>query len=358
MTKKISRKRRLPEKCYAVTTEGGVTGIINWKPCWSRRKAGFFFKSIDCLFMDLQERCNFLSKEFNRLNGKVTPSELNDFIFTFTEQIENLESHHARQDILVQIDDIRKAVAASPFLQRTQEWPGGYPGDFQTIHYMLSGINKAVPGTLSYAIEEYFLQSSICDQHKNKVGEQARLIRETLQQKPGARILSVGCGTSEDILQCLPEAALADCHFTLVDIDPMALHYSMERLRPIADKITLIEGNIYRIIKRLTGTFDLIIIGGVFDYLEDKVIIAIINELTGRLREKGKLFFTNIAEGNPYRVCMEYLASWILIERSHAAIEELLQKSKATDLPYDIRKEEAGLTWLITLSNEGATCRV
>jgi extracellular factor (EF) 3-hydroxypalmitic acid methyl ester biosynthesis protein len=302
--------------------------------------------------MELQERCSALSNEFNRLNDRVTQTELNDFIFAFTDQIESLEVHHPRQDILIQIDDIRKAVAASPFLQRTQEWPGGYPGDFQTIHYMLSGINKAVPGTLPYAIEQYFLQSSICDQHKNKVAEQARLIRETLQQKPGARILSVGCGTSEDVFQSLPEAALATCHFTLVDIDSLALQYSIERLRPIADKITLLEGNIYRIIKRLTGSFDLIIIGGVFDYLEDKVIIALISELAGRLQEKGKLFFTNIAEGNPYRVCMEYLANWILIERSNTAIEELIQKSKAADLPCDIRKEEAGLTWLITLRNQ------
>lgn len=302
--------------------------------------------------MELQERCSSLSKAFNRLNGEVTQAELNDFIFAFTEQIEQLEWYHARQEILVQIDDIRKAVAESPFLQRTQEWPAGYPGDFQTIQYMLSGINKAMPGTLPYAVEAYFLQSSICGQHKNKVAEQARLIRETLLHKPGARILSVGCGTSEDIFQCLPEAERSDCHFTLVDIDLMALHYSIKRLQPIADKITLLEGNIYRVIKRLTGSFDLIIIGGVFDYLEDKIIVALINELGGRLREGGKLYFTNIAEGNPYRVCMEYLANWVLIERSHTALEALLRKSNAAHLPYTIRKEAAGLTWLITLHNK------
>jgi extracellular factor (EF) 3-hydroxypalmitic acid methyl ester biosynthesis protein len=301
--------------------------------------------------MELQKRCKVLTKEFSRLTDNTTQKQLNDFIFTFSGQVEYLESHHARQDITACMEDIRKAVAASPFLKRAQQWPRGYAGDFQTIEYMLSGNNKAMPGTLAWAIEQYFLSSPICDQHRNKISEQVRLLKETIQRKPGAHILSIGCGTSEDIFQCMADIASADCRLTLVDIDAMALVHSMERLADISGKITAIEGNIYRIIKKLTGPFDLVIIGGVFDYLEDKVIVAIINELSSRLNEEGILYFTNIAEGNPYRICMEYLANWILIERSKAAIEQLLQNSKAAELTRHIVKEKAGLTWLVTVHN-------
>lgn len=42
----------------------------------------------------------------------------------------------------------RRVFATSSFMQRCQEWPRGYAGDFETIEYMVSGVNKSLPGTL------------------------------------------------------------------------------------------------------------------------------------------------------------------------------------------------------------------
>lgn len=299
--------------------------------------------------MELQASCKALTEGFNQLPDAITQVELNYFLFTFSEKITALERVYSRQDIVSYLREIRHAVAVSPFLKRAQQWPRGYAGDFETIDYILSGVNQALPGTLAHAIEEYFLESPVCSQHKNKVQEQARLIKETLERNPAAHILSIGCGTSEDLFQCLPEIERSNCHITLIDIDAMALQHSQSRLSTVSGKITFIEGNIYRIIKRLTGPFDLVIIGGVFDYLNDKVIMALLNAIIPELHDNGVLFFTNIAENNPYRVCMEYLADWMLIGRSRMTIEELLLNSKASELHSDIRKEKAGLTWLVTL---------
>src|SRR5690606_16733087 len=39
----------------------------------------------------------------------------------------------------------RQAMAASPFAARLQTWPRGYPGDFETIEYLVDAINRAEP---------------------------------------------------------------------------------------------------------------------------------------------------------------------------------------------------------------------
>jgi hypothetical protein len=39
-------------------------------------------------------------------------------------------------------------------MQRCQEWPRGYAGDFETIEYMVSGANQSLPDTLGWHIEK------------------------------------------------------------------------------------------------------------------------------------------------------------------------------------------------------------
>ena len=46
----------------------------------------------------------------------------------------------------------------------------------------------------------------------------------------------------------------------------------------------------------------------------------------------GRLLFSNIATGNPFRPWIEYLADWTLIERDEAAVVRLLAEAGfATD---------------------------
>jgi extracellular factor (EF) 3-hydroxypalmitic acid methyl ester biosynthesis protein len=305
---------------------------------------------LTAVIMELQKACYLLTQKFNRLSGDVTQEELNDFLLSFFNTIKYLENHYSRQEIRMQLDDIRKAVGTSPFVKNAQEWPRGYPGDFQTIDHIISGENKASPGTLGHAIEAYFLQSPVCEQHRSKITEQARLVKQVIEHNSDARILSIGCGTSEDLYQCLPVITSSGCLITLVDIDAEALQYSAVRLLPVKDRLTLIKGNIYKVIKQLDQHFDLILIGGVFDYLQDKIIIALLNELVMRLQEKGILFFTNIAAGNPFRISMEYLANWDLIERNETNIAALLSHTAAINMKSSIRKDATGLTYLITLA--------
>jgi extracellular factor (EF) 3-hydroxypalmitic acid methyl ester biosynthesis protein len=275
-------------------------------------------------------------------------ANLSSFIKLFTQFVLTWESKLSRTEIIDALLPIRKLAAASPFVKRAQCWPRGYAGDFETIRYILEGGNWAVPGTLGYYIEDFFLTSSICEQHHNKIIQQGIMIKETVQRKRKAHILSIGCGTSEDLYSCLPHLKSSGAWVTLVDIDGDALAYSLEKLVSIKERVNVIKGNIYKEVRQLKSCFDLILIGGVFDYLPDKVISVLLKQLGQQLQSGGQLFFTNIARGNPFRICMEYLADWVLIERGREELEGLI-KAAVPQLHYTIQKDSTGLTYLATL---------
>jgi hypothetical protein len=102
--------------------------------------------------------------------------------------------------------------------------------------------------------------------------------------------------------------------------------------------------------RNLSEHYDLILIGGVFDYLNDKTIVSILKSLRNNLVEDGRVFFTNIDKNNCYRTFMEYLGDWFLIERSESDVDELITAAEWPDDSYRITKDKTGLTHLVELS--------
>jgi extracellular factor (EF) 3-hydroxypalmitic acid methyl ester biosynthesis protein len=272
-----------------------------------------------------------------------------NFLNEFRLEIERREQLSSRKEILLTITKIRTACRESPFVERAQTWPRGYSGDFETINYIMRSENKAKPYTFGYFVEDYFLKSDICQQHKNKIAYQAQLIKNTINTKSNAKIISIGCGTSEDIKYCLPEIKSSQAEITLVDVDENAIDFSFYQLAEIKEQITALHGNIYKLMRMLTEKYDLILIGGVFDYLNDKTIISILQSLRDNLAENGRLFFTNIDRGNPYRIFMEYFSDWILTERSESNLISLINDANWPKDSYQITKDRTGLTHLVEL---------
>lgn len=275
------------------------------------------------------------------------PESIFSFLQQLKEMISTLEETASREQIISWIPQIRNIAAQSPFVNRAQHWPKGYQGDFETIGHIISGENKAVPGSIGYLIEDFFLSSEICQQHINKVARQAELIGNVLKANPAARIMSIGCGTSEDIRLNIPAIASTDTHFTIVDADSDAIQYSMQNLASIQKQVTAIRGNIYKIVRTLKESYDLILIGGVFDYLNDKTIVSVLSSLKQNLNQNAILFFTNIQKPNPHRIFMEYLSDWILIERTEEDIQHLLDQSRLSDFNIKIENDQTGLTYLV-----------
>ena len=261
-----------------------------------------------------------------------------------------------RESILKPLEPIREIYRKSPFGNRLQVWPKGFPGDFETIEYLCDAKNRSEKNTIHYFSEYYALNCPVAQQHRNKIYHQAQQILNQIvggSRKPS--ILSLACGGCRDIRSI--KNYLVDTPFSLVlnDFDKEALDFSQKELKSLGDKCIYLLGHSVKLINvfQNNGPFNLIIAGGLFDYLPDKHIIFILrNAFNKLLTPGGKFYFTNISENNPYRAWMEYLADWKLIQRSKEHLIQLIRRAEIGQIEFTIKKEETDLTYLVEIVKE------
>lgn len=270
-------------------------------------------------------------------------------------QILNCEKNgYKRDEILEVLSAARKIHSRSPFIKRLQDWPQGYPGDYNTIEYLCNSRNKAPENSVEYFCEEYALRSAVAQQHRNKVHYQSSLILSTFiksSEKP--RVLSIGCGSCRDLQLIQEYLNKFQGELFLNDMDSEALALSRAKLKKIERMLQIFPGNAIKIINKLGAVekFDLVIAGGLFDYLSNKHIGYLVDKILGSLlKTGGKLFFTNIAKGNPYRPWMEYLADWVLIERAESDILAICRDIGLDTETISIKRDETGLTLLVEIT--------
>jgi extracellular factor (EF) 3-hydroxypalmitic acid methyl ester biosynthesis protein len=135
----------------------------------------------------------------------------------------------------------------------------------------------------------------------------------------------------------------------LNDYDQTALDLAKELLGPVARSCTFIPGNVLRAIPALAaqGPYDLVLAGGLFDYLPDRVARLVIGKALTRLCKPGDvLYFSNIGMGNPYRCWAEYVSDWVLIERDEPGIRRLFDDAHALIGDIRIHRDPTGLSLL------------
>src|SRR6185437_5627459 len=223
-------------------------------------------------------------------------------------------------------------------------------GDIQGTSSSSSGCSTPTPAaTLERALETCVLQLPIVWQHRVKVAWQARLVRRGLNGDGAVRVLSIGCGGARDLLLLEPHE-LRRLEVVLNDLDPDALALAEARLSVTVRSLTGIRGNALRSTARLrvAGPFDVILVGGLLDYLPEDAARTLLQHAGQMLKPGGLLGATNIAAANPWRQMLHLLTSWTLIERSH---EEMTGLFRASKLKASIALDESGLTWLAAASN-------
>lgn len=235
--------------------------------------------------------------------------------------------------------------ALSPFVQRLREWPRGYPGDFETIELLVKGVavpTKPDPGEW---IDWYARNTAIGQQHRNKIWWQ---YLQMCAVTPG-RILSVGCGGGADFN--IAPHRFTGSEIVLLDLDQDALRLAQHRLQRYCEVHTIC-GDVRRGIRKAQddGPFDIVVCGGLFDYLDDRTIVFLLKELRERaVKAGGSVLFTNIAVENPFRVWMEAIADWKLIHRSEADIERIVDAAGFDSPNLRIQRDGTGLAHLVEI---------
>jgi extracellular factor (EF) 3-hydroxypalmitic acid methyl ester biosynthesis protein len=311
------------------------------------------------------EPCRALDEALAHLCAVAASNEAEGSYHRFSSALHGLLAAIDRAKVVLPSEGIdgrlkvaRRLLASSPLAWRLQNWPRGYPGDFETIEMMCRADSAdLLQGTARY-VEEWALNCPPVQQHRNKIRRQAALMMETLlgaSAAAPAKVLSIACGPSRDVRLLAPLASVYHGEIWLNDGDADALAFSAAKLDAIPIRCHFHHGNIFRVYKALAadGPFDLVLAGGLFDYLTDRQashLIKRVDELL--LRPGGRFFFTNIIAGHGYRGCLEHLVSWQLIERRPEDVLKLCDAAGVTANRVDVTTDETGLALLVTVQRD------
>ena len=295
-----------------------------------------------------------LSQQLTLLNNEDIYDEVTFFhkvsalIHELGIEIRRLQQLGIKKDeIIANLQAAKALYSQSTFLSRLQNWPRGYQGDFKTIEYICDGVNKTPPNSLAHYLEKIALASPIVQQHKNKVLWQSQQILNVLHED-NAKILSIGCGGCRDLRLIEPAIKHSQAQFILNDIDQGAFNLAEKELESIWGKITPILGDSFRKTREISqhGPFNLIVAGGLFDYLPDRYACALLKKLSTMLSDSGKICFTNILKPNPWGVLIEYLANWTLIERTQKDFQKMFDTYGLDHLKITMTKDSTSLAGL------------
>jgi extracellular factor (EF) 3-hydroxypalmitic acid methyl ester biosynthesis protein len=307
----------------------------------------------DCALETLKEAAG----EFEALDEHTRGDDLPEAVDSAVEKLSAAifaceEAGIDKREILGQLGRARAVLRRSPFIARTQEWPRGYAGDYETIEYLCEAVNRAPLGTMEFELENLALKSAIGCQHRNKVAFQAQAMLSACKRKDGhPRILSVGSGGCRDIRSIANLILPMKAEFVLCDHDEEALYFALHALGPLAERCTHLNAMIPRVLRKLSvyGPFDLVVAGGVFDYLSDLWFSLATREIWHTLlAPQGELVFTNIKRGNPYRVWLEYFGNWNLTERDESEVVRSCTEGGIPKSAIKVQLDETGLTLMVT----------
>jgi hypothetical protein len=80
----------------------------------------------------------------------------------------------------------------------------------------------------------------------------------------------------------------------LSQADPAALEFARSMLRDVDDRLQVVRGNALSVARAIRTQFDLVMAGGLFDYLDDRVATLLIRLVVERLESSGLTYIIEI----------------------------------------------------------------
>lgn len=117
---------------------------------------------------------------------------------------------------------------------------------------------------------------------------------------------------------------------TILDFDERALNYAKQLLNN-PENVNFLQKNVVRLaLKRdiedeIQYKYDLIYSTGLFDYLDERVAVRLVNNLKKLLKQDGIIAISNFRDkySNSSSIWMEWIGEWYLVYRTEAEFEQI-----------------------------------
>jgi len=200
--------------------------------------------------------------------------------------------------------------------------PNGYPGDYLFLDHIYT---KHVSNDSKYRIwDEYVQQNGAPKAVRNRKEYYKHLVKTKAKSTSSLQVLNIISGSGRELAELYANDATRNIHTTCVEIDKEAIAFSKNLNKTNLEQITYVNSNIFRY--QTKQSFDFIWSAGLFDYLNDKAFVKLLQQFKAWQKKGGEIVIGNYNEThNPSRDYMEILGDWHLIHRTE---EQLLQLAR------------------------------
>ena len=199
--------------------------------------------------------------------------------------------------------------------------PRGYSGDagLLDIYYKHPSMDHLLTGCTDLGREIYDYTSDVpaCAAGRERCEILARFVDETAERTEGpAEILAVAAGHLREAGICHGLSAGRIRRWVALDQDPISIGTMTRDLGGTV--VSPMNGSVLGLLRRSykLGTFDLVYASGLYDYLQEKTAVKLLQRLVDMLRPGGMVLFANFSDEITSDGYMETFMDWPLILRS------------------------------------------
>ena len=242
---------------------------------------------------------------------------------------------------------LHPAILCAPAAYRCYSKPFGYPGDYVLMSYLYSDERFGDSLYAKLIHQVVVREEPLANAVRHRKDFMLSLIRTVANSKNResrkARVLSLGCGPAQEVVEFLRTGDAPEIGLTLVDQDQRSLahvNWTLSKLLVprrapmpaqylhIGFKQLLAYGDVLDAIQQQ----DLIYTAGLFDYLSPRIAQRLAARLFEKLRPGGVLAIGNFKRPNDATWSLEYWMDWPLIYRTK---DEVLDIAGSIDRSYD-----------------------
>lgn len=219
------------------------------------------------------------------------------------------------------------------FIRRSFEKPYGYAGDFKII----DDIYQNQPRTIGFdrLWDNYFQQLAAPKAIRERKEDFKKIIINFVKEhrNKNIRIMNLASGPAREIKELIEgdsDGLFPNVIFDCYDFDISALDYAKQLLDKKSN-VNFFQKNAIRLALKkdiredITGSYDLIYSTGLFDYLDERIAVRLVNNLGKVLKKDGLMVISNATDkyNNPSAGWMEWVADWYLIYRSNVEFKQI-----------------------------------
>lgn len=281
---------------------------------------------------------------------------------------------------------------AGPWLQcgwlQMRAWtkPRGYAGDYELLAAIVQ--HRLSDDPLGRLLDRYFQAQAAPQAVRNRMALASEWIRQTVQAAqppvdphPGppsdagslhgvvvrsphnrsprrVKVAILGSATGLEVRQALAELPVSTrerLEVVLLDYDPAALAHACRVLSGWlpADQLHSMATNLARLPRRQPAwehaPCDLVLIPGLFDYLEAPAAASLVAWGQAQLAVGGRLVAFQFAPHNPTRPYMVWIGDWRLIYRDRQELAALAWRAGLSERSFEIGAEPLGVILFLSV---------